>query len=91
MSEAALSTELGEPITTVQQHILHEQKRFPGASGEFSWLLSGITMATKLIQAILIQLQSGLGQSVWIFRGSYNPYLMFIDKTPGFTIGVNRR
>jgi fructose-1,6-bisphosphatase I len=40
-----------EPIITVQQHILQEQKRFPGASGEFSWLLSGITMATKLIQA----------------------------------------
>lgn len=38
-------------ITTVQQHILQQQKRFPGASGEFSWLLSGITMATKLIQA----------------------------------------
>ncbi len=38
-------------ITTVQQHILQEQTRFPGASGEFSWLLSGITMATKLIQA----------------------------------------
>lgn len=39
------------PLLTVQQHILQEQKRFPGASGEFSWLLSGITMATKLIQA----------------------------------------
>ncbi len=39
------------PIVTVQQHILQEQKRFPGASGEFSSLLSGITMATKLIQA----------------------------------------
>ncbi len=39
------------PIITVQQHILQEQQRFPGASGEFSWLLSGITMATKLIQA----------------------------------------
>ncbi|MEZ6065859.1 MAG: class 1 fructose-bisphosphatase [Planctomycetaceae bacterium] len=38
-------------IITVQQHILQDQKRFPGASGEFSWLLSGITMATKLIQA----------------------------------------
>jgi len=40
-----------QPIITVQQHILQEQKRFPGSSGEFSWLLSGITMATKLIQA----------------------------------------
>ena len=39
------------PIITVQQHILQEQQRFPGSSGEFSWLLSGITMATKLIQA----------------------------------------
>ncbi len=39
------------PIITVQQHILEEQKRFPGASGEFSWLLSGVTLATKMIQA----------------------------------------
>jgi len=39
------------PIITVEQHILQEQRRFPGASGEFSWLLSGITLATKLIQA----------------------------------------
>lgn len=38
-------------IITVQQHILQEQKKFHGASGEFSWLLSGITLATKLIQA----------------------------------------
>lgn len=46
------STPSGDsPIITVQQHILQEQQRFPGASGEFSWLLSGITMATKLIQA----------------------------------------
>ena len=39
------------PLLTVQQHILEEQRRFVGSSGEFSWLLSGITMATKLIQA----------------------------------------
>ena len=39
------------PIVTVEQHILQEQRRFPGASGEFSWLLSGITLATKIIQA----------------------------------------
>jgi fructose-1,6-bisphosphatase I len=42
---------VGHPITTVQQHILSEQQRFPGASGEFSWLLSGITLAAKWIQA----------------------------------------
>jgi fructose-1,6-bisphosphatase I len=39
------------PLVTVQQHILQEQRRFAGASGEFSWLLSGITLATKLIEA----------------------------------------
>ncbi len=39
------------PIITVQQHILREQRQFPGASGEFSWLVSGITLATKLIEA----------------------------------------
>lgn len=39
------------PIVTVQQHILQEQRLSPGASGEFSWLLSGITLATKMIQA----------------------------------------
>lgn len=43
--------ESNHPYTTVQQHILHDQKQFPGASGEFSWLLSGITLATKMIQA----------------------------------------
>jgi len=30
------------PIITVQQHMPQEQRRFPGASGAFSWLLSGI-------------------------------------------------
>lgn len=41
-----------QPIVTVQQHILQQQrKHFPDASGEFSWLLSGITLATKMIEA----------------------------------------
>jgi fructose-1,6-bisphosphatase I len=39
------------PPVTVQQHILQEQLRFPGATGEFSFLLSGITLAAKRIQA----------------------------------------
>ena len=41
----------GQQLRTVQQHILQEQTRFPGATGEFSWLLSGITLATKMIQS----------------------------------------
>jgi fructose-1,6-bisphosphatase I len=37
-------------LLTVQQHILEEQRqRFPQATGEFSWLLSGITLASKII------------------------------------------
>jgi fructose-1,6-bisphosphatase I len=37
-------------IKTVQQHILERQReRFPKATGEFSWLLSAVTLATKII------------------------------------------
>ncbi|QGJ71463.1 Fructose-bisphosphatase class I [Planctomycetales bacterium 10988] len=42
---------LDHPILTVQQHILREQQKFPGSSGEFSFLLSGITLAAKMIAA----------------------------------------
>ena len=38
-------------ITTVQQHILQQQESFPEARGTFSTLLSGITLATKVIQS----------------------------------------
>jgi fructose-1,6-bisphosphatase I len=38
-------------ITTFQQHVLQEQQRFPGATTEFSWLVSGITLATKMIES----------------------------------------
>jgi fructose-1,6-bisphosphatase I len=38
-----------EPILTVQQHILRELQKVPAASNEFSWLMSGITLATKMI------------------------------------------
>lgn len=51
MTSSADATRTEHRLITVQQHILQEQKRFPGASGEFSWLLSGITLAAKMIQA----------------------------------------
>ena len=38
-------------ITTFQQHVLQEQARFPGATSEFSWLVSGLTLATKMIES----------------------------------------
>lgn len=39
------------PLLTVQQHIMKEQERVPGSGGEFAWLMSGITLATKMIAA----------------------------------------
>jgi fructose-1,6-bisphosphatase I len=39
-------------IVTVQQHIMFEQRRrHPEARGRFSWLLSGLTLAAKMIEA----------------------------------------
>ncbi len=39
-------------IVTIQQHIMFEQRRrHPEASGRLSWLLSGITLATKMIES----------------------------------------
>lgn len=38
-------------IVTVEQHIIERQGEHPTASGEFSWLLSGITLATRIIAA----------------------------------------
>ncbi len=36
---------------TFEQHVIREQSELPGATSEFSWLMSGITLATKMIQA----------------------------------------
>src|SRR2546428_13414177 len=36
-------------ITTVERHFLERRGRNPHATEEFSWLLSGITLATKII------------------------------------------
>ncbi len=38
-------------ITTFQQHVSEEQRHFPGATGEFTWLMSGLSLACKMIQA----------------------------------------
>jgi fructose-1,6-bisphosphatase I len=38
-----------KPLKTVQQHIFERQRDHPTATGEFSWLLSGIMLATKII------------------------------------------
>ena len=48
-----IKIDVGHPeIVTVQQHLLMEQrKRSPEATGAFSWLLSGITLATKMTES----------------------------------------
>jgi fructose-1,6-bisphosphatase I len=38
-------------IVTVQQHLLQQQKKHPAATGNLSWLLSGITLATKMTES----------------------------------------
>jgi fructose-1,6-bisphosphatase I len=38
-------------IVTVQQHIQRQQQQYPGARGRLSWLLSGITLATKMTES----------------------------------------
>ena len=52
-------------ITTVQQHILQEQASIKEASGRFSWLLSGITLATKMVEAKIRT--AGLGDVLGAF------------------------
>jgi len=56
-------------ITTVQQHIRHQQQNFAEASGTFSWLLSGLTLATKMVEA-KIRL-GGLSDALGV-KGSVN-------------------
>jgi fructose-1,6-bisphosphatase I len=38
-------------VKTLQRHIAEQQRQHATATGEFSWLLSGITLATKIIAA----------------------------------------
>jgi fructose-1,6-bisphosphatase I len=38
-------------VKTLQRHIAEQQRQHATATGEFSWLLSGITLATKAIAA----------------------------------------
>jgi fructose-1,6-bisphosphatase I len=40
-----------KPFVTLQQHIMQQQRKFVTATGDFSLLLSGISLATKAISA----------------------------------------
>jgi fructose-1,6-bisphosphatase I len=54
MQEAALAPETQpvlsqDNLVTLQSHILAEEKLHPGASGTFSWILSSLSLAAKVI------------------------------------------
>ena len=36
-------------LTSLQSHILAEEQKYPSATGEFSWIISAIALATKAI------------------------------------------
>lgn len=56
-------------FVTFGQHIQQQQKKHPNASGQYSWLLSGITLATKMISSYVRR--AGL-IDVWGEHGSTN-------------------
>jgi fructose-1,6-bisphosphatase I len=38
-------------VTSLQSHILEEESRYPGSTGDFTWILSAIALASKAIAA----------------------------------------
>jgi fructose-1,6-bisphosphatase I len=38
-------------IVTIQAHILQQERRYPEASGQFSWILSALSISAKMISA----------------------------------------
>jgi fructose-1,6-bisphosphatase I len=55
MLEAVMSTLPAPKYTpypvTVHQHVVEQQRRHPTATGEFTWMLEGITLASRIIAA----------------------------------------
>jgi len=39
------------PLITIQSHILQQQARYPEATGDFSWILSALSISAKMISA----------------------------------------
>ncbi|MFM1829990.1 MAG: hypothetical protein RLZZ558_330 [Planctomycetota bacterium] len=57
-------------LTSLQTFILEEESRFPQASGEFTWIVSAISLAAKMIAFKVrhVRLQGGVGK-----EGELNP------------------
>ena len=41
----------GENLVTLQTHALAEERKHPGVTGEFSWILSALAISTKIISS----------------------------------------
>jgi len=52
-TSAILPVEGGPNVMTLQSYILTEERKHPGASGTFSWILSALAISTKMISAKL--------------------------------------
>ncbi len=39
------------PLVTIQSHILQQQQSYPEATGDFSWILSALSISAKMISA----------------------------------------
>ena len=63
-SNAAHRHVVTDNLTSLQTFILEEEARFPNASGEFSWIVSAISLAAKMIAYKVrhVRLQGGVGQ-----------------------------
>jgi fructose-1,6-bisphosphatase I len=48
MSDRAVSR---QNLTSLQSHILQEEDRYPGSTGDFTWILSALSLAAKSIAA----------------------------------------
>ncbi|MEI6475911.1 MAG: hypothetical protein WCO75_11000, partial [Planctomycetota bacterium] len=51
-------------LVSLQSFILEEETRYPGASGDFSWIISAISLAAKIIAHKVrhVRLQNVLGE-----------------------------
>lgn len=65
----SVSAKIQEHPVPLSQHIQEMQEKHPEASGQFSWLLSGITLATRMIASYVRQ--AGL-LDIWGKTGSKN-------------------
>ncbi|NOT00081.1 MAG: class 1 fructose-bisphosphatase [Phycisphaerales bacterium] len=59
---------LTRPIITMIQHVTEAQREFPGASGDLSWILSGIELATRIIQSYVRR--AGIGNVLGTLDGT---------------------